>query len=211
MSQYLTEKLAAIGVDDEAIVEYCVGFLTDTSMSAAEKEEAIVGYLEAATESNLVTSIVNKAITLEEDQSAQNNIALEQQAKEELMLAQERERAELLRDVSIRSKKRGKIITVEERRKREELLNRYELNQPQIIENKDGEAEVVYSEDKKTSSHISSNVNAQLVSAKQSEERKNAKVAHQKKVLRDKELDKKRQEEEQDKKRRTMKREKRRM
>ncbi|KAJ2809326.1 hypothetical protein H4R20_000229 [Coemansia guatemalensis] len=212
MSQYLTAELAAIGVDDEAIVEYCVGFLTDTSMSAKEKQEAIVEYLEAATESNLVSGIVSKAIALQEDQSAQNNVALEQQAKRELAIAQEREREELLRDVSeATAKKQEKTLTAEERRRREGLINRYELNQPQIIENKDGEAEIVYSEDKKTSAHISSNDNAQLVSAKQAEERKSAKAAHQKKVLRDKELEKKRHDEEQEKKRRTMKREKRRM
>ncbi|PIA13687.1 hypothetical protein COEREDRAFT_83287 [Coemansia reversa NRRL 1564] len=209
MSQYLTVELAAIGVDDEAIVEYCVGFLTDTSMSTTEKQEAIVGYLEAVTESELVSNIVSKAIVLENDQLVQHNKAREQQMKEELIIAQEREKEELKRDVSL-SKKEHKSLTMEERRRREGLLNRYELNQPQIIE-KNGEAEIVYTEDKKSSTFISSNDNAELVSVKQVAARENAKAAHQKKVLHDKELEKKRREEEQEKKRKTMKREKRRM
>ncbi|KAJ2757790.1 hypothetical protein IWQ57_007003, partial [Coemansia nantahalensis] len=71
MSAYLGDELAKAGVDDAAIVEYCVGLLVDDSMDADEKEEAIVGYLESATEADL-SDVVRKAIALAAEEHAQS-------------------------------------------------------------------------------------------------------------------------------------------
>ncbi|KAJ2358823.1 hypothetical protein IWW50_000800 [Coemansia erecta] len=207
MSQYLTAELAKIGVDDEAIVEYCAGLLTETSMDDEEKQEAIVGYLEAVVDSD-TSGIVSKAIELTAKEHAQHKAEDEQRAKEELDRAQERERIEFQRDME-QVKHEERQLTSEERKQRDNLLKKYGGGELEVVE-KNGEAEIVYREVKNTMRSEGNN-NAKIVADKERASRENAKLAHQKKVEKEKELLEKDRLRKDKEKRRTMKKEKRRM
>ncbi|KAJ2712452.1 hypothetical protein H4R19_002747 [Coemansia spiralis] len=212
MSAYLGDELAKAGVDDAAIVEYCVGLLVDESMDADEKEEAIVGYLGAVTEADLADT-VRKAIALAGDEHIQSQVASEQRAREAMARAAERERAELQRDTqgSGAPKQPAKQLSASERLRRDEFLKRYGFEEPEIVQGKDGEAELVYREARNAPIAIESNDNARIVAEKQRAARESDKAAHQKKVERDKELAEKDRLRKDKEKRRTMKGEKRRM
>ncbi|KAJ2805763.1 hypothetical protein H4R21_001135 [Coemansia helicoidea] len=212
MSAYLGGELAKAGVDDAAIVEYCVGLLVDDSMDADEKEEAIVGYLESATEADL-SDVVRKAIALAAEEHAQSQVAGAERARAAMARAAERERAELQRDAhgSGGPKPAARQLTAAERQQREEFLKRYGFDEPEIVEGKDGEAEIVYREARNASVAIEGNNNAQIVADKQRAARESDRLAHQKKVEREKELLEKDRLRKDKERRRTMKNEKRRM
>ncbi|KAI9471538.1 hypothetical protein LPJ78_002446 [Coemansia sp. RSA 989] len=202
MAEYLAEALKEIGVDDEAILEYCAGLLGEETMSEEEKREAISGYLEAVTEANVI-EIINKALEISAQEQVQKEARQQQQAKEALAKARELERKELEAAETIKTRQ----LTSEERRQRENILAKYDKQQLEVVE-KNGEAEIVYREVKETI-RIEGNNNAKMVAERERAFREKAKLAHQQKVEREKELlekDRARQE-----KKRTMKREKRRM
>ncbi|KAJ2330431.1 hypothetical protein GGI00_003706 [Coemansia sp. RSA 2681] len=210
MSEYFTAELGKLGVDDEAIVEYCVGLLEDSSIDDEEKHEAIVGYLEAASASEQdFAPAVSKAISLvagDKEQRSQDARELAQQA---LLAALEKEREELLCEAQA-AKPATRQLTAEERRQRDRVLKAYDVGAPEIVEGANGEAEIVYREHKE-GEVMERNTNAQVVADKERAQREASKAAHQKKKEREKELlelDRLRKEKE---KKRTMKSEKRRM
>ncbi|KAJ2781514.1 hypothetical protein H4R18_002840 [Coemansia javaensis] len=218
MSKYLAEELARGGVDDEAIVEYCVGLLDDGSMDAGEKEEAIGGYLESATETDF-GAVVRRAIELAADERRQREAETQQQAAAARQLAQERERAELQRDAQggaqgqQQQSGQQKQLSAEERRQREHLLKTYGFQEPEIVEGRDGEAEIVYRDTAADRAELPAEINdnAARVAEKERAMRESSRLAHQKKVEREKELLEKDRLRKEKERRRTMKNEKRRM
>ncbi|KAJ2740643.1 hypothetical protein GGI20_005701 [Coemansia sp. BCRC 34301] len=213
MSEYFAAELGKLGVDDEAIVQYCVGLLEDTSMDAEEKHEAIVGYLEAvAAGEQDFASVVSKAISLVAGDKEQRDLDARALAQQALRGALEKEREELLRDAqSAKPVAATRQLTADERRQRDRVLKAYDVGDPEIAEGANGEAEIVYREHKEGDFVLERNTNAQVVADKEKAQREANRMAHQKKKEREKELlelDKLRKEKE---KRRTMKNEKRRM
>ncbi|KAJ2817184.1 hypothetical protein GGI24_005484 [Coemansia furcata] len=212
MSEYLALELGKLGVDDEAIVEYCVGLLEDTSMDDEEKHEAIVGYLEATESEQDFAAIVSKALELVAGDKAQRELDAQKQAQQALRGALEKEREELLRDAQdSKPVAASRQLTAEERRQRERVLKAYDVAAPEIVEGANGEAEMVYREHTDEQPGLEKNTNAQIVADKERAQREANRTAHQKKKEREKELlekDKLRKEKE---KKRTMKNEKRRM
>ncbi|KAJ2756934.1 hypothetical protein GGH94_003666 [Coemansia aciculifera] len=214
MSGYLAIELGKLGVDDEAIVEYCVGLLEDTSMDDEEKHEAIVGYLEAAESEHDFTQVVNRALALVAGDKAQRELDAHEQAQQALRGALEKEREELLRDAQdAKTVVAGRQLTAEERRQRERVLKAYDVRAPEIIEGANGEAEIVYREHAGGDDQqgLERNTNAQIVADKERAQREANRVAHQKKKEREKELLEKDRLKKEKEKKRTMKGEKRRM
>ncbi|KAJ1924520.1 hypothetical protein GGI01_002675 [Coemansia sp. RSA 376] len=212
MSEYLATELGKLGVDDEAIVEYCVGLLEDTSMDDEEKHEAIVGYLEATESEQDFTQVVNKALELVAGDKAQRDLDALEQAQQALRGALEKEREELLRDAQdAKPVAAGRQLTAEERRQRERVLKAYDVGAPEIVEGANGESEIVYREHTGDEQVLERNTNAQIVADKERAQREANKAAHQKKKEREKELLEKDRLKKEKEKKRTMKGEKRRM
>ncbi|KAJ2730425.1 hypothetical protein IW152_005264 [Coemansia sp. BCRC 34962] len=212
MAEYLAAELSKLGVDDETIVEYCVGLLEDTSMDAEEKLEAIVGYLEATEVEQNFTLIVNKAIELVAVDKAKRELDAQELAQQALRGALEREREELLRDaLDTKTVAAGKQLTAEERRQRERVLKAYDIGEPEIVEKANGESEIVYREQAGDVPVTERNTNAQIVADKERAQREASRLAHQKNKEREKELLEKDRLKKEEKKKRTMKNEKRRM
>ncbi|KAJ1937143.1 hypothetical protein GGF37_005325, partial [Kickxella alabastrina] len=141
MSAYLTEELCKLGVDDDAILEYCSGLLEDDTMDSEEKQEAIVGYLEAILEQD-VTALVLQALALQSEAKTQRALETQKSAQMALSEALEKEKEELQRDAQSQVEK-PKEMTLEERKQREKLIAAYEYHNAEIIERADGESEIV--------------------------------------------------------------------
>ncbi|KAJ2413694.1 hypothetical protein GGI10_002886 [Coemansia sp. RSA 2530] len=211
MAEYLKVELAKLGVDDDAIVEYCVGLLEDTSMDAEEKHEAIVGYLEAAEATQDVAPTVLKAIDLVAGDQAKRDLDAHELAQQALKGALAREREELLRDAPDNKPVAGRQLTADERRQRERLLKAYGSVEPEIVETANGESEIVYREQAGEGPVMERNMNAQIVVEKERAMREAGRLAHLKNKEREKELLEKDRLKKEEKKKRTMKNEKRRM
>ncbi|KAJ2394308.1 hypothetical protein GGI05_002092 [Coemansia sp. RSA 2603] len=214
MSLYLADELAKLGLDDEALIDYCVGLLDDDTISLSDKAEMILGYLDPSTDSTKIEALLTHAHTLAEELKQKQQAESAETAKAELAQALAREKQELQRDAQEQVKQTTRELTAEERRQREKLISAYEYRSAEIVERADGEAElVVLRDDSKNAADmgIERNSNAQVVAEKERLARESSRMAHQKKVEREKELleaDRLRKEKE---KRRTMKKEKRRM
>ncbi|KAJ1731755.1 hypothetical protein LPJ72_003771 [Coemansia sp. Benny D160-2] len=215
MSAYLDEKLRALGIDDAAIIEYCTGILEDTTTEAEDKQEAILGYLEAVSEADF-SGVVREAIFRLSAASAEKEREQQAEARERLGQALEAEKREL-QDVMAANPARDAVrreMTMEERRRREQLLSKYDLNDVEIVERPDGEAEIVYrggGASEKTHDTPVRNSNVQLVLDKEKALRESSRAAHEEKVRKDKELLERDRLKKEKEKRRTMKKEKRRM
>ncbi|KAJ2547114.1 hypothetical protein EV175_005348 [Coemansia sp. RSA 1933] len=215
MSAYLDERLRALGVDDAAIIEYCVGILEDVTEDADDKKEAILGYLEAVSDTDF-SAVVQQAIAKLSEASAEKEKEKELEAKERLDQALEAEKKDLQETVGSATAAGPvkKQLTVEERRRREKLLSKYDQNDMEIIERPDGEAEIVYRGGggvEKIQDTPVRNANAQLVVDKEKAQRERSRVAHQKKIEKDKEQQEYERLKKEKEARRTMKKEKRRM
>ncbi|KAJ2777609.1 hypothetical protein GGI15_004445 [Coemansia interrupta] len=214
MSSYLADELAKLGVDDQAIIDYCVGLLDDDTLSLSDKAEMIVGYLDPSTDSATIEALLTHAHTLTEELKQKQQAQSAETAQAELAQALAREKQELQRDALEQVKQPARELTAEERRQRDKLIAAYEYRSAEIVERADGEAELVVLHDdgdKAADAGLQRNSNAQAVAEKERMARESSRAAHQKKVEREKELleaDRLRKEKE---KRRTMKKEKRRM
>ncbi|KAJ2778968.1 hypothetical protein GGI15_004021 [Coemansia interrupta] len=69
MSSYLADELAKLGVDDQAIIDYCVGLPKDDTRSLSDKAEMVVSYFDPLTDS--ATIECNKLIAAYEYCSAE--------------------------------------------------------------------------------------------------------------------------------------------
>ncbi|KAJ1642888.1 hypothetical protein LPJ64_005298 [Coemansia asiatica] len=219
MSQYLAQELGQLGVDDEAILEYCEGLLKDDSMDDEEKVEAITGYLEAVIPNQDFSAAVSKALDKLSDEKKKQQAEDQRTAQIALSQALEKEKEELKRDAQLaqqhlqHQQKPNRQLTAEERKQREKLIAAYDYHGVEIVERADGEAEIMIKEQTKDGNDagLQKNNNAQIIAEKERAARESSRNAHQKKVEREKELlelDRLRKEKE---KRRTMKKEKRRM
>ncbi|KAJ1725774.1 hypothetical protein LPJ53_000035 [Coemansia erecta] len=214
MSSYLSDELAKLGVDDQAIIDYCVGLLDDDTLSLSDKAEMILGYLDPSTDSATIEALLTHAHTLTEELKQKQQAELAETAQVELAQALAREKQELQRDAMEQVKQPTRELTADERRQREKLIAAYEYRSAEIVERADGESELVVLHDegsKTADAGLQRNSNAQAVADKERLARETNRAAHQKKVEREKELleaDRLRKEKE---KRRTMKKEKRRM
>ncbi|KAJ1893869.1 hypothetical protein LPJ66_005514 [Kickxella alabastrina] len=193
MSAYLAEELCKLGIDDDAILEYCSGLLEDDTMDSEEKQEAIVGYLEAILEQD-VTALVLQALALQSEAKTQRALETQKSAQMALSEALEKEKEELQRDAQSQVEK-PKEMTLEERKQREKLIAVYEYRNAEIVERADGESEIVVRENKGAGAGgsggggaggeegILRNNNAQLVAEKEKLARDTSRTAHQKKAL----------------------------
>ncbi|KAJ2291724.1 hypothetical protein IW141_002464 [Coemansia sp. RSA 355] len=163
MSQYLTEELAKIGIDDEAIVEYCAGLLSDTTMDDDEKREAVTGYLEAVVDTD-VTAIITKELELTSAKTADLKAAADQLLRDKLSEAHTRERAEFQRDMQAATREE-RHLTLDERKRREAFLKKYGYGTLEVVE-KNGETEIVYRETNDTV-RSEGNDNAKIVADKE--------------------------------------------
>ncbi|KAJ1966207.1 hypothetical protein GGI12_000229 [Dipsacomyces acuminosporus] len=210
------EELGKRGVDDEAIIEYCVGLLGDETMDSDEKKDAIAGYLEAVIEEDLGEAI-DKALALVDEEKTRRTIEDQTKAKEALDRALEKEKEELERDAKETKEAAGSAtrqLTAEERKQRERFLMTYGFHVDEIVEGQNGEDEIVYKEKdqgRADMAGVQRNVNAQVVAEKEKALRESNRAAHQKKVEREKELVERERLRKEKEKRRTMKKEKRRM
>ncbi|KAI8321932.1 hypothetical protein GQ54DRAFT_324586 [Martensiomyces pterosporus] len=215
MSSFLKEELAKRGIDDEAIVEYCVGLLDDDTMDGDEKQEAIAGYLEAATDEDL-GDVIKKALEMSDDERAKREVADQAKAKEALDRALIKEKEELERDAKETREVVSSTVrqmTAEERKQRERFLMTYGFDVDEIVEGQNGEDEIVYKgrDEGKADLGVERNTNAQVAAEKDRALRESSRAAHQKKLEREKELVEKEKLRKEKEKRRTMKKEKRRM
>ncbi|KAI8852014.1 hypothetical protein BC829DRAFT_91315 [Chytridium lagenaria] len=201
------ELEAELGITDEAYSEYISQLLTEDSMETEEKLEVIKEFLEEATSKD-VTEFVEKllrnaellklkAIDLSDAPSAQApNIEAELEALKETTL----------------SEPKKKVLTKEERRKRDQLLAKYGYDVDEIVEGADGEAEFVYRGDTSVPElSIGGNDNAARVRDVEQQRRAKMKSEHEQTVLRNKAALEKQLADKEKEKRRTQKKEKRRM
>ncbi|KAJ2232953.1 hypothetical protein IWW45_004573 [Coemansia sp. RSA 485] len=216
MSLYLAQELGRLGVDDDAILEYCSGLLTDDTMEDEEKSEAIIGYLGAVIPDQDLSTTISQALEKLAAERQQQQVANQQMAQMALTQALEKEKEELQKDSLLAQQQPllSKQLTAEQRKQREKLIAAYEYRGVEIVERADGEAEMVVRDQQGKGGMdigLLKNTNASLVADKERMARESSRAAHQKKVEREKELleiDRLRKEKE---KRRTMKKEKRRM
>ncbi|KAJ2215753.1 hypothetical protein EV179_001977 [Coemansia sp. RSA 487] len=212
MSAYFEEKLWDLGIDDAAIIEYCTGILEDSTEDPEEKQEAILGYLEAVSDTDF-SKVVQQAIAKLSEASAEKEKELQAEAKEKLGQALEAEKKELQENSGDATGPVKKQLTLEERRRREKLLSKYDHNDMEIVERPDGEAEIVYHGGglEKPQDTAVRNSNVQMVLDKEKAQRENSRAAHQKKIEKDKELQERERLKKEKEMRRTMKKEKRRI
>ncbi|KAJ1943334.1 hypothetical protein EC988_006260, partial [Linderina pennispora] len=161
-----------------------------------------------------LSELVATALTKTAAAQHEAELAARQAAQQKLDRALELEKAELEKDAKdARDPIAPKQLTMEERRQREKLLMTYGFDVPEIVENANGEAEIVYKEAAAagTDMGLGKNTNAQVVADKERALRESSRAAHQKKVEREKELLEKDRLRKEKEKRRTAKKEKRRM
>ncbi|KAJ2510254.1 hypothetical protein GGI11_005556, partial [Coemansia sp. RSA 2049] len=186
MSAYLDEKLRVLGIDDAAIIEYCTGILEDTTTEAEDKQEAILGYLEAVSEADF-SGVVREAISKLSEASAEKEREQQAEARERLGQALEAEKRELQEVLASKPALDSvrREMTMEERRRREQLLSKYDLNDVEIVERPDGEAEIVYrgggASEKPLHDTPVRNSNVQLVLDKEKALRESSRAAHEEK------------------------------
>ncbi|KAJ2088204.1 hypothetical protein IW138_004376 [Coemansia sp. RSA 986] len=206
------KKLWDLGIDDAAIIEYCTGILEDSTEDPEEKQEAILGYLEAVSDTDF-SKVVQQAIAKLSEASAEKEKELQAEAKEKLGQALEAEKKELQENSGDATGPVKKQLTLEERRRREKLLSKYDHNDMEIVERPDGEAEIVYHGGglEKPQDTAVRNSNVQMVLDKEKAQRENSRAAHQKKIEKDKELQERERLKKEKEMRRTMKKEKRRI
>ncbi|KAJ1569026.1 hypothetical protein HK405_010881 [Cladochytrium tenue] len=215
----LADELA---LSDDSYAEYVAQLAADDSMAADEKLLIICEFLDEATErktESLVTAILEKAESLlsAKRQAAETEQQKKVEAIEHCMAALA---AQSLHDDQPEVPKRSgqPQLSKEERRRREMLLRTYGYEADEVVENEDGEAEILYSgatgnsaTATKAEASLFKNDNSDRVREAQHQRKAKMQSDHAAKVQRDKDALQKQLLEKEKEKRRTQKKEKRRM
>ncbi|KAJ3330296.1 hypothetical protein HDU76_006013 [Blyttiomyces sp. JEL0837] len=215
---FITEKLnSALSLADETYSEYIAQLALDEAMPNEEKKSIICEFLQEATDQDIdvvVTEVLNQATKLMEHRRDKET----NQKQIEMAKAKEVEQQSLVEELSNaeNSAKSAKSqMTKEERRKRDQLLKTYGWDVDEIVENENGEAEILYKGASSTSSNIEAilpkNDNASRVKEAELNKRAKMQAEHTAKVQRDKAALEKQLADKEKEKRRTQKKEKRRM
>ncbi|KAI9205263.1 uncharacterized protein BJ171DRAFT_501540 [Polychytrium aggregatum] len=216
--QWLDETIRTLGIDDSAVIEYIVGICEEDTIDPEEKQEAICEYLSELNEDrDAVEEFV--AQLLEHLKQHLEKLEIEQQESKAqyLKTALELEKQDLQTGASdVRPHNAPKVLTKEERKQREALLAQYGYDIDQVVENANGETEIVYTSGKSEAVDLKKqglfqNRNADVVKEQEQNKRTQAQLQHQKEQARIKEQQEKQRLEREKEKRRTQKREKRRM
>ncbi|KAJ3215375.1 hypothetical protein HDU67_000531 [Dinochytrium kinnereticum] len=133
-TQVAKELENALGLTDEAYAEYISQLIEDESIATEEKFEII----KSKDVKGFVDELLRKA-----DLKKQEESAMKESAAVQAIPASEAE-LEVLREIRITDEPKKKMLTKEERRKRDQLLAKYGYDVDDIVEGADGEAEVVY-------------------------------------------------------------------
>ncbi|KAG0054442.1 hypothetical protein BGZ83_011236 [Gryganskiella cystojenkinii] len=153
IESYIAEKLATISLQDEAITEYFARIVEEESMEEPEKREAISELLMDVTEEptgTVIDSVFDFWNKLRQDEEKK----VQEEKEKALEAAKEKERAALSSQLNDSTNREGalsmssrhvvKNMTKEERKKRDALLAQYGYDLDEMVENEDGEMEIVY-------------------------------------------------------------------
>ncbi|KAG0199002.1 hypothetical protein BGX28_007631 [Mortierella sp. GBA30] len=228
IESFIAERLAAISLQDEAIIEYFARIVEEESMEEPEKREAIAELLADATEEPTGT-VIDTVFEFWNNLREQELKKAQEEKEKALEAAKEKERASLKAELDNPNNREGilsmssrhvvKNMTKEERKKRDALLAQYGYDLDEMVEGADGEMEIAYKDrSAKGSAGVSSsdpllmaNNNADIVKQKEAVRRAEMKKASENEKERNKlALEKQRLAQEKEK-RRTQKSEKRRM
>ncbi|KAJ3055862.1 hypothetical protein HK097_008965 [Rhizophlyctis rosea] len=236
---WVVTELASLSITDETFSEYITQLCTEETIEDDEKREIITEFLAEATVRMLpVVTITPSAAQLTPVYLLQDKpvgpfvdslLQRNQQRIEDAKRKEELDRKRILEEVKEKElqalqadKSSGtsekKVLSKEEKRARDRVLAQYAYDLDEVVENDNGEVEILYkgaggSEDKGVSSDplLMKNRNADVVKEAEAAKRAKAQSEHQRTVARNKELQEKQKLEKEKEKRRTMKKEKRRM
>ncbi|CAI2163132.1 14767_t:CDS:2 [Funneliformis geosporum] len=190
---FIRNKLFALGLHEETFGEYIAGIITDESLEESEKREAISEFISGATDKpseSIIDDIFKARIEFEKEEQktkeADEKLKQEQEPKEceDAALQHNYEHASTsIESTTITLRNPKKQLTKEERKRREQLLARYNL--------------------------LQTNRNAEQVKQKEQFRREQMRKQHEEEKERNRKLLEKQQEDKEKAKRKTMKREKR--
>ncbi|KAJ3196996.1 hypothetical protein HK101_006655 [Irineochytrium annulatum] len=197
--KFLEAALESLGIVDETYSEY-IAQLSESDIPTKEKKEIILD--------KTVEPVVDDILRHYDEVLRKREEEARQVQEQLLEKAKEKESQALAETVATTGNKEKVIRSKEEQRKRDRLLATYGFDVDEIVENENGEAEVLYKgkEEEKVDHGLMKNDNAQKV--KDAEQTRRAKMQ---KVLRDQAALKKQLEDKEKEKRRVQKQEKRRM
>ncbi|KAJ3369600.1 hypothetical protein GGF31_005117 [Allomyces arbusculus] len=221
LAEWLTTELAAVGVEDEALVEYTLGILREDSIPDEDKAEGIVDFLAtsyedvpAASFQNLVERALAKHLELVQQEA---DAAAARAAEQLAAAAAVPEPASVPAPSSsgLAAVNKKKLLTREEKRRRQALLAQYGFQTDEIVINAQGEEEVRYRDHsagaKRADDGLDSNTNAKRIADQEAARRARMREEHEKKVAQDKAALEKQRLDKEKAKQRTQKKEKRRM
>ncbi|ORY51341.1 hypothetical protein BCR33DRAFT_846163 [Rhizoclosmatium globosum] len=214
--------LREFNLSDEAYVEYVFQLSEDDTIESSEKEAIVVEFLSEAVEgesSERIGPVISALFAALQAQKADADAeAQAQAAKEKAALAQQLSEATLAdnsdnsaADAQLPQKK---VLSKEEKKARERLLRMYGYEVDEVVENENGETEILYSgnkEDKASMPDALMNTNVQRVKEAEQLRRQKMQAAHSAEVERNKAARQKQLDDAEKKKKKTVKQEKRRM
>ncbi|KAI8809506.1 hypothetical protein BJ742DRAFT_804089 [Cladochytrium replicatum] len=204
---------------DEAIVEYIAGLCFDETLDDEEIVEAVQGIFvaENANADEFIPLLLKEA----EKAWKADKESKEVEEQEQLQKRKAAAAAAALFDVtedppqSETPKKSGSQgLSKAELKARQQLLDKYGFEGDEIVEDENGETEIVYrasGSEKSSGAGLEKNRNADIVKSIEQAKREKSASEHAKQVQRNKELVEKQKLDKEKEKRRTQKREKRRM
>ncbi|KAJ3361096.1 hypothetical protein GGF32_007783 [Allomyces javanicus] len=219
LAEWLTTELAALGVEDEALVEYTLGILREDSIPDEDKAEGIVDFLATSYEDVPAASfqdLVERALAKHLELVQQEADAAAARAAEQLAAAAAApEPSATPSSASASTATKKKMLTRDEKRRRQALLAQYGFQTDEIVINAQGEEEVRYRDHsagaKRADDGLDSNTNAKRIADQEAARRARMREEHEKKVAQDKAALEKQRLDKEKAKQRTQKKEKRRM
>ncbi|KAJ3057812.1 hypothetical protein HDU99_007117, partial [Rhizoclosmatium hyalinum] len=183
--------LREFNLSDEAYVEYVFQLSEDDTIESSEKEAIVVEFLSEAVEgdsSERIGPVISALFAALQAQKADADAeAQAQAAKEKAALAQQLSEATLAdnsdnsaanADAQLPQKK---VLSKEEKKARERLLRMYGYEVDEVVENENGETEILYSgnkEDKASMPDALMNTNVQRVKEAEQLRRQKMQAAH---------------------------------
>ncbi|KAI8812851.1 hypothetical protein BJ742DRAFT_850105 [Cladochytrium replicatum] len=204
---------------DEAIVEYIAGLCFDETLDAGEVTDAVHGIFEAENaDSHEFIPLLLKEAEKARIADKESKEAEEQEQLQKRKAAAEAVALSAIPDEPPQSeapkKSSSQGLSKAELKARQQLLEKYGFEADEIVENENGEAEIVYrasGSEKPSVAGLEKNRNADIVKSIEQAKREKSAAEHAKQIQKNKELIEKQKLEKEKEKRRTQKREKRRM
>ncbi|KAL6052430.1 hypothetical protein QOT17_018590 [Balamuthia mandrillaris] len=208
---WLRQALAAFQLDDEAYTSYVEAIMKEEGDGEQDKKEAVLEFLSAATDADLSAFGDEMIAKWKEEQEKESKSRQNKQKQEEATVSSVEDKNSMTQEpVKENRFDKQKVLSKEERKRREALLAQYGYESEQLNENGDIVVAAESSAPLTATLGVEANTNASRIAEEEQRKRTAAKEKYQKKVQREKELlaiDKQRKEK---RKQRTQKKEKRR-